>query len=88
MTIDAMGCQTKIAQTIHDEKANDILQVKENQRQLKQGPEDWFAYADKKAFKGMQMDFHQTTHKTSGRIEIRRCWVVSDPLAFAYIRHF
>jgi len=34
------------------------------------------------------MDFHQTVHKTSGRIEIRRCWAVSDPLAFEHIRHF
>jgi len=31
------------------------------------------------------MDFHQTVHKTSGRIEIRRCWAVSDPLAFEHI---
>jgi predicted transposase YbfD/YdcC len=36
----------------------------------------------------MQMDFHQTVHKTSGRIEIRRCWAVSDPLAFEHIRHY
>ena len=88
VTIDAMGCQTKIAQTIRDEKADYILQVKDNQRHLKQDLEDWFAYGDKQAFKGMQMDFHQTTHKTNGRIEIRRCWVVTDPLAFEYIRHY
>lgn len=88
VTIDAMGCQKKIAQTIRDEKADYILQVKDNQAKLKQDIEDWFAYGDKQAFKGMQMDFHQTTHKTSGRIEIRRCWVVNDPLAFEYIRHY
>jgi predicted transposase YbfD/YdcC len=34
------------------------------------------------------MDFHCTTHKTSGRIEIRKCWVLSDPIAFEYIRHY
>ena len=88
VTIDAMGCQTKIAQTIRDEKADYLLQVKDNQSHLKQDLEDWFAYGDKQAFKGMQMDFHQTTHKTNGRIEIRRCWVVNDPLAFEYIRHY
>lgn len=88
VTIDAMGCQTKIAQTIRDEKANYILRVKDNQSQLKQDLEDWFAYGDQQQFKGMPMDFHQTTHKTNGRIEIRRCWVVADRVAFEYIRHY
>ena len=36
----------------------------------------------------MQMNFHQSTHKTSGRIEVRMCWVVTDPVAFDYIRHY
>jgi hypothetical protein len=36
----------------------------------------------------MQVEFHPTTHKTSGRIEIRRCWAVSDPLAFEPIRPY
>jgi len=88
VTIDAMGCQTKIAQTIRDEKADYILRVKDNQSQLKQDLEDWFAYGDRQPLKGMQMDFHQTTHKNNGRIEIRRCWVVADPVAFEYIRHY
>jgi predicted transposase YbfD/YdcC len=88
VTIDAMGCQTKIAQVIRDEKADYILRVKDNQSKLKQDLEDWFAYGDSQQFAGMNMDFHQTTHKTSGRIEIRRCWVVRDALAFEHIRHY
>jgi len=88
VTIDAMGCQKAIAQTIRDEKADYVLRVKDNQSNLKQDLEDWFAYGDSRHFDGMQMDFHQTTHKTSGRIEIRRCWAVSDPLAFEHIRHY
>ena len=83
-----MGCQKDIAQTIRDEKADYILRVKDNQSKLKQDIEDWFAHGDNQAFAPMQMDFHQTTHKTSGRIEIRRCWAVSDPLAFEHIRHY
>ena len=79
VTIDAMGCQNKIAQKIRDEKADYMLRVKDNQSNLKQDVVEWFAYGDSKHFEGMQMDFHQTTHKTSGRIEIRRCWAVSDP---------
>lgn len=88
VTIDAMGCQTKIAQTIRDGKADYILQVKDNQRKLKQDLVDWFAYGDSQQFAQMTMDFHQTTHKTSGRIEIRQCWVVRDPVAFEHIRHY
>lgn len=88
VTIDAMGCQTKIAQTIRDEKADYLLRVKDNQSHLKQDLEDWFAYGDSQQFEQMNMDFHQTTNKTSGRIEIRQCWVVRDPLAFEHIRHY
>lgn len=88
VTIDAMGCQTKIAQTIRDEKADYILRVKDNQSSLKQDLVDWFAYGDTQHFAGMNMDFHQTTHKTSGRIEIRRCWVVRDALAFEHLHHY
>ncbi len=88
VTIDAMGCQKEIAQTIRDEKADYILRVKDNQSGLKQDIEAWFDYGDSQHFAGMPMDFHQTTHKTGGRIEIRRCWAVSDPLAFEYIRHY
>src|SRR6266542_6710089 len=88
VTIDAMGCQTKIAQTIRDEKADYILCVKDNQSKLKQDLVDWFAYGDNQQFEGMLMDFDQTFHKTSGRIEIRRCWVVRDPVAFEHIRHY
>jgi predicted transposase YbfD/YdcC len=87
VTIDAMGCQKKIAQTIRDEKAHYILRVKDNPSKLRQDIEGWFVYGDRQAFVGMHMDFHQTIHKTSGRIEIRRCWAVSDPMAFEHIRH-
>jgi predicted transposase YbfD/YdcC len=88
VTIDAMGCQTKIAQTIRDEKADYILRVKDNHSKLKQDLEDWFAYGDSQQFAGMAMDFHQTAHKTSGRVEVRQCWVVRDPIACEHIRHY
>jgi len=88
VTIDAMGCQTKIAQSIRDEKADYILRVKDNQSKLKQDLVDWFAYGDSQHFDSMDMDFHQSTHKTSGRIEIRQCWVIRDRVAFEHIRHY
>ena len=88
VTIDAMGCQKYIAQTIRDEKADYVLRVKDNQGHLHQDIAEWFAYADDSQFKDMAYDYAETTHKRHGRIEIRRCWVIDDPLAFEHIRHY
>ena len=88
VTIDAMGCQTAIAQTIRDRGADYILRVKDNQSKLKQDIEDWFVYGDQQAFANMHMDYHRSVAKTSGRVEVRQCWVVTDPLAFEHIRHY
>ncbi len=88
VTIDAMGCQTKITQAIRDEKADYVLRVKANQGHLYQDIQDWFAHADQVNFEGMTSDYAETVNKRHGRIEIRRCWTVSDPVAFEYIRHY
>lgn len=88
VTIDAMGCQKEIAQTIRDEKADYLLQVKDNQANLRLDLEDWFVHGDQQAFRGMNMTYHETISKTSGRVEIRRCWAISDPVAMQYIRHY
>lgn len=88
VTIDAIGCQKEIAQTILDRKADYVLAVKDNQANLRQDIEDWFVHAHRIQFKGMEHAFHQTINKTSGRIEIRRCWAMADPVAFEYIRHY
>jgi predicted transposase YbfD/YdcC len=87
VTIDAIGCQKEIAQTILDRKADYVLAVKANQANFRQDLEDWFVHAQQVHFEGMTHDFHQATNKTSGRVEIRRCWAIADPLAFEYIRH-
>lgn len=88
VTIDAMGCQKKIAQKIRDKQADYVLAVKDNQRQLHQDIQQWFAYADQVGFDALDHDYFRTANKSHGRIEIRRCWVMSDPLAFEYIRHY
>ena len=88
ITLDAMGCQTRIAQQIRDEKADYVLRVKNNQQHLHLDLQDWFAYADQVAFEGMWSDYAESINKGHGRIEIRRCWAVSDPLAFDYIRNY
>jgi predicted transposase YbfD/YdcC len=88
VTIDAMGCQKKIAQKIRDEKADYVLCLKDNQAKFLQDVQDWFAYADQVHFQNMRHDYHETVNKGHGRIEIRRCWTVADPVAFEYIRHY
>lgn len=88
VTLDAMGAQTEIAQTIRDEKADYVLRVKANQGHLHQDIQDWFAHADQMQFADMQHSYAETVNKGHGRIEIRRCWAISDPLAFEYIRNY
>jgi len=88
VTIDAMGCQKDIVQTIRDEKADYVLRVKDNHKHLRQDIEDWFDYADQVDFTDMQHDYTRVVNKGHGRIEIRECWVVADPVAFEYIRHY
>ncbi len=88
VTVDAMGCQKKIAQAIVDAQADYLLRVKANQEHLYQDLEDWFAYAQQTHFAQMTYSHDQVVGKDHGRVEIRDCWVVSDPLAFEYIRHY
>jgi len=88
VTIDAMGCHTHIARAIRDEQADYVLRVKDNQKHLHQDLVDWFDYADQVQFEGMQHAYHQTIGKGHGRVEIRRCWTIADPLALEHIRHY
>lgn len=88
VTVDAMGAQTKIASAIRDEKADYVLRVKGNQGHLHQDLQDWFAHADNVQFADMPHSYAETVNKGHGRIEIRRCWASSDPLAFEYIRNY
>lgn len=88
VTVDAMGAQTKIAQTIRDEKADYVLRIKDNQGKLHQDIQDWFGHADNVQFAHMAHSYAETVNKGHGRIEIRRCWAISDPLAFEYIRNY
>lgn len=88
VTVDAMGAQTKIAQAIRAEKADYVLRVKDNQGYLHQDILDWFAHVDHVQFAGMPHSYAETVNKGHGRIEIRRCWAISDPLAFEYIRNY
>ena len=71
ITIDAMGCQEKIAEAIIEKKADFILAVKENQKQLYRDIEDEFKFN-----KTLQTHIHQDLGH--GRIETRKCNVINN----------
>jgi len=87
VSIDAMGCQKDIASTIVEQAADYVLALKGNQGQLHQDVQEWFAWARQSNFKDMDYSFWQTPNKGHGRVEVRRCWALSDPRAFEVIRH-
>ena len=76
ITIDAMGCQKTIAQTIIDKKADYILTLKGNQGSLHSCVRQWFEQARAQGFEGIEYSYHQTTESNHDRIEIRKCWTV------------
>lgn len=86
VTIDAMGTQTKIAKAIVDKGADYVLAVKENQGKLYQDICALFEYDKQFDFKNADYSSAKTVGKDHGRIEIRRCWTISDPEYLASIR--
>ena len=71
VTIDAMGCQKEIVEKIIDKKGDYILQVKDNQKNLKQQVEKLFK---RQSIKNESIE-HDIGH---GRIEKRVCKVIDD----------
>ena len=72
VTIDAMGCQTEITETIVEEGADYVLALKDNQSGLREEAEAIFGRV-------LESDFEAHSpceHVTGGhdRVETRRCW--------------
>ena len=78
VTIDAMGCQKKIAERIIEKGANYLLAVKENQPSLCEAIGDAFLDRDRKRFAARFEDYHEQSNGGHGRLEQRRCWVCTD----------
>jgi len=79
VTIDAMGCQTEIAKTIIDSKADYVLAVKKNQPALYDGISWFFLTQREQDFAGVRVSRHQTHEKGHGREETRLYYVCSVP---------
>lgn len=86
VTIDAMGCQTEIAQQIVERGGDYLLALKGNHPSLY---EDTQLLFDNLAACGVpvnQQTYAQRTDKDHGRIEIRQAWVVTDPTILHSLR--
>lgn len=84
ITIDAMGCQKKIASVIKENGADYVLALKENQPKLYEDVSVFFDKALKNGFGDIQYDYHETKDKGHGRIERRCYWQVSD---ITWVKH-
>lgn len=73
VTIDAMGCQTKIAQAVLDRGADYLLALKDNQRSLADEVEMFFEAPAARCDEAFE-----TVDADHGRIETRRHWVSHD----------
>ena len=100
ITIDAMGCQTEIAQQIVDGGADYLLAVKSNQGELYGNIQDLFQMAAQEGSLAEEPvyhrpdyhrpdyhrpDYHRQVDKGHGRLETRECWVITDPAELAYV---
>ena len=78
VTIDAMGCQRDIAQTILDKKADYILALKGNQGTLRDDVELFAREQKAVAFKNTAVSQDTTVDGDHGRIETRTVTVFHD----------
>jgi predicted transposase YbfD/YdcC len=88
VTIDAMGCQTAIAQQIVEQHADYVLALKDNHPHLHERVR--LAFADAGAAVGTTLPLadlvpHTSRDKGHGRIERRRCLAIGDPAYLAFI---
>jgi predicted transposase YbfD/YdcC len=79
VTIDAMGCQTEIAQEILDAGGDYCLAVKQNQPTLHQGIIDYFAQMMVEDFAGVRVRRFQTQEQGHGREETRSYFLCPVP---------
>ena len=85
MTIDAIGCQREVAQTITERGGDYVLALKGNQPALHEAVAVLFAEACASAQPSVALDHAQTLDTGHGRIERRQCWVTADPAVITYL---
>ncbi len=78
VTIDAMGCQTKIASEIVAAQADYVLALNGNQSTLHEEVKNFLEDAQAGGFPKIAHDFLETSERGHGRVETRRYWITAD----------
>lgn len=78
VTIDAIGCQKKIAAQIRSKDADYVLALKRNQPTLHDDVKAYFADAKARDLKGRPISVFETWDYEHGRKEMRRCYASSE----------
>lgn len=79
VTLDAMGCQKKIAKQIVKQKGDYVLALKGNQDRLYNEVMDFFQNAIATNFAGLEWDYYESEDTNHGRKEFRRYWTIENP---------
>ncbi len=85
VTIDALGCQTAIAEQIVERGGQYVLALKGNQPTMLAEVQALFTDARAALQPAYGMTSATTIEKDHGRIETRRAFVISDPDALQYL---
>jgi len=94
VTIDAMGCQTDIAEQIIMAKADYILALKQNPKTLYEKAKGWFDSLEEKQidvtkpYYSNRYGKYVTEENTHGRNEIRECFVYSCPMLSGMLKQW
>lgn len=86
VTLDAMGCQTDIAEQIVEQGADYVLAVKENQRHLLEDMSLFFDLAQQNDFAKVEHSYHRTVNAGHGRVETRECWAIAGQESLRFLR--
>ena len=78
VTMDALGCQTDVADKIVTQGGDYVLAVKNNQKNLSQAIVEFFETAEALDFRHIDVQKHSLTEKDHGRLETRRAVFVAD----------
>lgn len=86
VTIDALGTQTEITETIIQGGGDYLLAVKENQGHLLEDIQYLFDVDVAQGMKYAHYQYAKTINKGHGRIEIRECWATDREEHLALVR--
>ncbi len=84
ITLDALGCQREVAETITAQGGDYVLALKGNQNQLHADVREFFVDGLATGF-AAPVDQAETHEKGHGRIEKRTCWASEDAALLHYL---